>query len=153
MTTFSRGVLLCLLLAAAAGCDRVTKHFAMTTLAGNPGQSFLADTVRLKYHENPGGFLGTGATWSPQTRVVVFQLANLVFLLTLSVIAVRRQSSRLGVAGMAPCAQSTAAPLFPSEPATTRTRPKSPLCESAARGGISGRNCSRVSNSICGPSS
>jgi len=101
MTTFSRGVLLCLLLAAAAGCDRVTKHFAMTTLAGNPGQSFLADTVRLKYHENPGGFLGTGATWSPQTRVVVFQLANLVFLLTLSVIAVRRQSSRLGVAGMA----------------------------------------------------
>ena len=34
--------MLCLLLAGTAGCDRVTKHLAMTTLAGMPEQSFLA---------------------------------------------------------------------------------------------------------------
>ena len=44
--------MLCLLLAATAGCDRVTKHLAVTSLAGGPGQSRLGDTVRLNYHED-----------------------------------------------------------------------------------------------------
>ena len=57
--------MLCLLLAATAGCDRVTKHLAVTTLAGMPEQSYLGDTVRLDYHENAGGFLSAGATWRP----------------------------------------------------------------------------------------
>ena len=65
MNTIRRGLLLCLLLAATAGCDRVTKHLAVTTLAGSPSQSFLADTLRLDYHENPGGFLSAGAAWTP----------------------------------------------------------------------------------------
>ena len=101
MNTFRRGVLLCLLLAATAGCDRVTKHFAMTSLAGTAPQSFLADTVRLAYHENPGGFLGAGAAWQPHVRGLVFQFANTVFLLTIFVIAGRYQWSRFGIAGMA----------------------------------------------------
>lgn len=93
--------MLCLLLTATAGCDRVTKHLAMTTLAGTGGHSFLADTVRLDYHENPGGFLSLGAAWHPQTRTVVFQLANLVFLLAVFVIAGRQQWSRSGTVGLA----------------------------------------------------
>ena len=101
MNTFRRGLLLCLLFAAAAGCDRVTKYVAVTTLYGTPAQSFLADTVRLNYHENPGGFLGTGATWQPQTRAVVFQLANIVFLLAVFVIAGWYQWSPWGEAGVA----------------------------------------------------
>ena len=68
MKIFRRGVLLCLLLAATAGCDRVTKHLAVTTLAGMPEQSYLGDTVRLDYHENAGGFLSAGATWRPTVR-------------------------------------------------------------------------------------
>ena len=70
MMTFRRAVLLCLLLAATAGCDRVTKHYAITTLAGHPGQSYLGDTIRLDYYENAGGFLSAGATWRPETRIV-----------------------------------------------------------------------------------
>lgn len=93
--------MLCLLLATVAGCDRVTKHFAMTSLAGTARQSFLADTLRFDYHENPGGFLGAGAGWAPQTRALAFQLANTVFLLTISVIAGRYHWSRFGVAGVA----------------------------------------------------
>ena len=46
------------------------------TLAGYPDHSFLADTVRLQYHENPGAFLSLGATWSPAVRAAVFQIGN-----------------------------------------------------------------------------
>ena len=91
---------LCLLIAATAGCDRVTKHLAVTTLAGTPERSYLGDTVRLDYHENAGGFLSAGATWQPATRVAVFQLANAVFLLCSLVIAVRYKWSRLAKIGL-----------------------------------------------------
>jgi len=100
MNTFRRGVLLCLLLTATAGCDRVTKHLAVTTLAGSPGYSYLGDTVRLDYQENPGGFLSTGATWRPATRAAVFQVANGVFLLGTLIVALRFQWSRLAAAGL-----------------------------------------------------
>ncbi len=100
MTIFRRGVLICLLLAGTAGCDRVTKHLAMTTLAGMPEQSYLGDTVRLDYHENPGGFLSTGATWRPGIRAVVFQFANGIFLLGTLVLAARSKWSRLAGVGL-----------------------------------------------------
>ena len=97
---FRRGVLLCLLLAATAGCDRVTKHLAMTELAGEPAQSYLGDTIRLAYHENPGGFLSAGAGWTPQTRTVVFQLANGAFLIGALFMAFRYKWSRLAAVGL-----------------------------------------------------
>jgi signal peptidase II len=100
MTTFRRGVFLCLLLAATAGCDRVTKHLAVTTLAGMPGQSYLGDTVRLDYHENSGGFLSTGATWHPAVRTGVFQIANGLFLLGAVIFAARYQWSRWARIGL-----------------------------------------------------
>lgn len=100
MISFRRGLLLCLLLAATAGCDRVTKHLAVTNLAGEPGHSYFADTVRLDYHENAGGFLSAGAHWSPTTRVVVFQLANGVFLLGTLIMATRYQWSRWAAVGL-----------------------------------------------------
>ena len=100
MKNFRRGILICLLLAASAGCDRVTKHYAVTTLAGMPGQSFLGDTVRLDYHENPGGFLSAGATWRPETRAAVFQVLNGLFLIGTLIMAVYYQWSRLAAAGL-----------------------------------------------------
>jgi signal peptidase II len=100
MKTFRRAALLCLLLAGTAGCDRVTKHYAVTTLAGTPGQSYLGDTIRLDYHENAGGFMSAGATWQPQTRAVVFQMANGVFLFATLIIAMRYRWSRLAAAGL-----------------------------------------------------
>jgi signal peptidase II len=100
MNTFRRAVLLCLLLTATAGCDRVTKHYAMTALARGPAHSFLGDTVRLDYHENPGGFLSAGADWDAPTRTVVFQLANGAFLLGALFMAYRYKWSRLAAAGL-----------------------------------------------------
>ena len=92
--------MLCLLFAATAGCDRVTKLYAMTTLAGAPRQSYLGDTVRLDYHENAGGFLSAGATWDPRTRTVVFQFANGVFLLGTLAMGYRFKWSRLAAVGL-----------------------------------------------------
>jgi signal peptidase II len=100
MNPFRRGVLICLLLLATAGCDRVTKHLAVTTLAGNPGHSYLGDTVRLDYHENRGGFLSTGAEWRPATRAAVFQVANGLFLVGALIMAFRLKWSRLAAAGL-----------------------------------------------------
>lgn len=95
-----RAVLLCLLMIGTAACDRATKHFAITALAGSPDQSFLADTVRLTYHENPGAFLGVGADWRPEVRVASFQIGNGLILLATFILAARGGFSRLGNAGL-----------------------------------------------------
>ena len=95
-----RLVALCLLLVATAGCDRVTKHLALTTLAGQPDQSFLGDTVRLAYHENPGAFLSFGAPWRPETQRVVFQIANAAFLAGIAVLTLASSWSRLAACGL-----------------------------------------------------
>lgn len=100
MKDLRRIVLLCLLLAGTASCDRATKHFAMTTLAGSPDQTFLSGTVRLTYHENPGAFLGLGAEWRPEVRTAFFQIGNGLFLLATAVLALRGRFSRLGQAGL-----------------------------------------------------
>jgi signal peptidase II len=100
MITLRRGVLLCLLLAATAGCDRVTKHFAVTALAGAPHQSFLADTIRLQYHENPGAFLAMGATWSPAARAGIFQFGNALFLAAAGFLAARYRWSLAARCGL-----------------------------------------------------
>ena len=93
-------MLLYLLLAGTAGCDRVTKHLAVTTLAGMPERSYLGDTVRLDYHENAGGFLSAGATWHPAVRVAVFQAANAIFLFGTVLMAARFKWSRLAGVGL-----------------------------------------------------
>ena len=100
MKILRRGVLLCLLLAATAGCDRVTKHLAFTTMAGKPEQSYLGGTLKLDYHENTGGFLSAGATWRPEVRALVFQAANGLFLLGTVLMAARYKWSRLAGIGL-----------------------------------------------------
>ena len=91
---------MCLLIAGTAGCDRVTKHFAVTALAGGPDHSFLADTVRLQYHENPGAFMAAGATWSPAARAAMFQFGNTVFLAFAGFLAARYRWSRIARCGL-----------------------------------------------------
>lgn len=71
------------------GCDRATKHAATALLAGEPDRSYLADTVRLGYAENTGGFLSLGADWPRGARIAVFTVATGFALLALVVIAIR----------------------------------------------------------------
>lgn len=74
---------------ATVGCDRVTKHAAATMLAGQPAHSYLADSVRLEYVENTGGFLSLGATWPPRFRTTFFSVIAGVILVALAIVAIR----------------------------------------------------------------
>jgi len=82
---------LMLLVVATIGCDRVTKHFAAESLAGEPRQSFLADTVRLEYVENSGAFLSLGADLPPAIRTMLFTVGNGMILIGTVILAVRRR--------------------------------------------------------------
>jgi signal peptidase II len=74
---------------ATIGCDRATKYVATALLAGEPDRSYLADTVRLGYAENTGGFLSLGADWPEAARTAVFTVATGFALLALVVLAIR----------------------------------------------------------------
>jgi signal peptidase II len=82
MTRIGVRILLVLAIAGTVSCDRATKHIAATTLVGVPSQSFLADTVRLQYVENTGGFLSLGADLPPAVRTALFTVGTGLALLS-----------------------------------------------------------------------
>jgi signal peptidase II len=94
-------LILLVVILGTIGCDRVTKHVATTMFAGTPGRSYLADTVRLGYVENPGGFLSLGATLSPGARTIIFTAATGLTLLALTALAVRRRMAGWPARGLA----------------------------------------------------
>jgi signal peptidase II len=73
---FRRWWLIVLLVAGTVGCDRLTKHIATQKLAGLPTRSYLADTFRLGYAENTGGFLSLGAGLPAPVRTLIFSVAT-----------------------------------------------------------------------------
>ena len=83
------------------GCDRVTKHAVATFLSGIPSRSFLADTVRLEYVENTGGFLSLGAELPSAVRTGLFTVGTGLLLCMLVFIAIRRRWDRLSALGLA----------------------------------------------------
>ena len=86
---------------ATISCDRITKHAAVSTLAGGASRSFFGDTLRLQYAENAGAFLSLGAEWPAHTRIAVFGVGNGLLLCALVTTAIRRQwpwPALLGVA-------------------------------------------------------
>lgn len=82
------------------GCDRAAKHVATTVLAGAPDRSYLADTVRLAYAENAGGFLSLGASLPAGVRTGIFTVATGLALLGLTVVAVRQRHARWPTLGL-----------------------------------------------------
>lgn len=94
-------LLLLAAIVATIACDRATKQVATETLAGSPGRSFLADTVRLEYVENSGAFLGLGAEWPAPVRTALFTVGNALLLLVVSVMAARSQWPASAVFGTA----------------------------------------------------
>ncbi|HEU4620028.1 MAG TPA: signal peptidase II [Gammaproteobacteria bacterium] len=86
---------------ATVGCDRVTKHVAASALAGKPARSFFADTVRLTYSENVGGFLSLGAGWPPAARTALLTVGTGMILAAAVLLAFRRTWSRWESLGLA----------------------------------------------------
>jgi signal peptidase II len=83
------GFALLVAVVATIGCDRVTKHVATVALAGAPGRSYMADTIRLEYAENAGGFLSLGDDLPSAARTALFTIATGLMLLMLAGAAVR----------------------------------------------------------------
>jgi signal peptidase II len=96
-----RWIALFLLVGTTVGCDRVSKHFAARELAGEPRQSFLADTVRLEYAENTGAFLSFGDTWSQAARTGVFTIGTGLILCAMIAVAARFRLSGPALVGLA----------------------------------------------------
>lgn len=92
---------LVLAIALTIGCDRVTKHVATLALAGAEPRSYLADTVRIIYAENTGGFLSAGANLSPTVKTLFFTVATGLALVALALLAVRRTWNGLAALGLA----------------------------------------------------
>jgi len=70
----------CIVFTGCIGCDQATKHIATQTLPTASPQSYFADTIRLQYVQNPGGFLSLGGNLSPRVRFWFFIVINAVFL-------------------------------------------------------------------------
>jgi signal peptidase II len=81
------------LLTMTVGCDRVTKHWAVTSLAGAPDRSFLAGTLQLEYAENEGGFLSIGSNLPPSARLAIFSVATSLMLIGLLIIGIKYHRS------------------------------------------------------------
>jgi signal peptidase II len=95
-----RLIVLVLIASSTIGCDRVTKQLATALLADRPTRSLLADTVRLQYAENAGGFLSLGAGLPPGARSAIFTAATALLLAVLFVASLRSRSSFWRTAGV-----------------------------------------------------
>jgi signal peptidase II len=73
MRRLTRLGLVAVLLLGCVGCDQASKQLVRTHVALGSSQSFLGDTLRLTHAENPGAFLGAGASLSPLLRAAIFQ--------------------------------------------------------------------------------
>jgi len=74
---------------ATIGCDRVTKHLASEALARGEVHTYLADTIRLEYAENTGGFLSLGANLPEPWRTRLFTTVAGVVLVLMALAAMR----------------------------------------------------------------
>lgn len=100
MTKIGRTLVLLALVASTIGCDRVTKHMAVTSLAGTPSRSFFADTVRLEYAENRGGFLSLGDNLPTAIHTTIFKIGTGLILLGTLIAAIKFRLTGWPLVGM-----------------------------------------------------
>jgi signal peptidase II len=86
--------------ATTIGCDRLTKHAAALVLPGTPARSYLADTVRLEFVENAGGFLSLGADLPPIARTAFFTTITGLLILGLAIFAFRTRRAGWSTLGL-----------------------------------------------------
>jgi signal peptidase II len=73
MTRLTRFGLIAIVLLGCVGCDQASKQLVRGHFDLGASQSFLGDTLRLTHAQNPGAFLGAGASLPPLARAAVFQ--------------------------------------------------------------------------------
>ncbi len=91
---WSRWLLPAVVFCSCVGCDQWTKHLATAHLRQAPQMSFLADTLRMQYAENPGAFLGAGSGLPGGTRFWILTVTNAAFLAAIALVFALRPSLR-----------------------------------------------------------
>lgn len=84
-------------LISGIGCDQVTKSIATQNLAPLPRQSFLGDTLRLEYAQNPGAFLGMGGDLKPGLRFWSLTVVNGALLAVLAYVLLAQRDMTMGI--------------------------------------------------------
>ena len=92
-----RLLLASLILFSCIGCDQATKNIATKTLQNSPGQSYLADTVRLEFALNSGGFLSLGADLPAAVRAWIFIGLNSILMLGVTACLLLNRNASLSV--------------------------------------------------------
>lgn len=100
MKQLSRLGVIAILLLGCVGCDQVSKQLVRTHVELGSSQSFLGDTLRLTHAENPGAFLGVGASLPPLARAAIFEgmVGLIVVGLLLGALFARRLGTRNTIA-------------------------------------------------------
>lgn len=88
MQRLKRLALVFVILIGCVGCDQATKLVARDQLQAHAAMSFLGDTLRLQYAENPGAFLSLGASLPHRWGAAVFTVGGIVFVLATLLYAV-----------------------------------------------------------------
>jgi len=104
MPRLSRLLLLVAVTLGAVGCDQATKLVARAHLPRHDAISLLGDTLRLRYIENPGAFLGLGGTLPAEVRhalLVVGVGVAVAALVLFSIVRVVRPATVLQVTALA----------------------------------------------------
>lgn len=83
MRVLSRSALVAAVLVCCVGCDQVSKVAAREYLPGTGVHSYLGDTFRLVYAENPGAFLSVGASLPAAVRYGAFTIGVSAFVAAL----------------------------------------------------------------------
>ena len=95
-------VLIAAILIGCVGCDQTTKSLARDFLQSRATVSFLGDTVRLQYAENPGAFLSLGASLPHRWGTAVFTVgAAIVITVVLCVLLLAWKSGRMRIIALA----------------------------------------------------
>lgn len=77
---------------SCVGCDQATKTMAMRSLRDKPPQSYLGDTIRLDFAQNPGGFLSLGANLPDRFRTRLFIATNCFLMLGLLCVLILKRN-------------------------------------------------------------
>jgi signal peptidase II len=76
-------MLVALVLFGCVGCDQLSKAAAREYLAGSAVHSYLGDTFRLQFAQNPGAFLSLGESLPPAIRYGGLTIAVGIFVTAL----------------------------------------------------------------------
>lgn len=90
-----RFFLIGLLFISTVGCDQISKVVARDSLRYTQPLSYLGDSIRLQFAQNPGAFLSFGAEWAHGLRFWIFTFAAALMVAAAALALIRKPMTPL----------------------------------------------------------